>query len=264
MTLQTEFYLLMKRYLKRSFRLPIGLFALLGMAATNSFMIASVFGGVGSQNIKTPVPDWWIGYDANDPDFTAHNQRVGMNWIGAINFVATDAFISMSMAMVMIVPELRPVYERERANRMYSAATQYLVVQFAGMLVFAIYPVITATLSFHYLKIADQSWENFAHWLTIAMLQSFAGMSFGFMIGTLFHGSTAPNWCQGGFTILNFGSGLWVHNKTTNVIIKSIGWASPFRYATEALLRVLLVDKMYADKVLEQFDYNVGTDVCKA
>ena len=43
-----EFYLLMKRSLKLTIRVPIGFLAVLIMALINSFMIASVFGGVGS------------------------------------------------------------------------------------------------------------------------------------------------------------------------------------------------------------------------
>lgn len=98
---RNEFGLLMKRSLKLAIRVPIGFLAVLIMAIINSFMIASVFGGVGAQVIKTPVPRWSRDYDPSDPDFTAHNQRVAANWMGAINFMATDSFISMSMAMVM-------------------------------------------------------------------------------------------------------------------------------------------------------------------
>ena len=52
------------------------------------------------------MPRWSSNYDKNDPDFTAHNQRVAANWIGAVNFMATDAFISMAMAMVMQIPQM--------------------------------------------------------------------------------------------------------------------------------------------------------------
>ena len=145
----------MKRSIKLSIRVPIGFLAVLIMAFVNSFMIASVFGGVGSQTLKAPVPRWSKEYDRNDPGFTAHNQRVAANWIGAINFMATDAFIGMSMAMVMQIPILQPVYARERANLMYSAATNFLVVWLSGCIIFFIYPIISATLSFHYLAIED-------------------------------------------------------------------------------------------------------------
>ena len=71
--------------------------------------------------------------------------------------MATDSFISLSMAMVLQIPQLEPVYSRERANRMYSAATNFLVVWCSGLIVFFIYPVITATLSFSYLEIENQT-----------------------------------------------------------------------------------------------------------
>ena len=45
---RNEFFLLMKRSLKLTIRVPIGFLAVLIMAFINSFMIGSVFGGVGS------------------------------------------------------------------------------------------------------------------------------------------------------------------------------------------------------------------------
>lgn len=43
-----EFYLLMKRYFTLAVRIPIGFVAVIMMALSNSFFIASIFGGVGS------------------------------------------------------------------------------------------------------------------------------------------------------------------------------------------------------------------------
>lgn len=145
----------MKRSLRLAIRIPIGFLAVIIMAVINSFMIASVFGGVGSMYIKAPVPRWSKDYDKNDPEFTAYNQRVASNWIGAINFMATDAFIGMSMAMVMQIPQMQAVYARERANKMYSVATNFLVVWASGIIIFSPYPIISGVLSYRYLEIAD-------------------------------------------------------------------------------------------------------------
>ena len=95
-----EFYLLTQRYLRLALRIPIGFVAVIMMALSNSFFIASIFGGVGSQKLKAPVNRFSIDFDRNDPEFTAHNIRVATNWVGVINFVAMDSFIGLSMAMV--------------------------------------------------------------------------------------------------------------------------------------------------------------------
>ena len=71
---------------------------------------------------------------------------------------------------------------------MYSAATNFLVVWCSGFVVFFIYPFITATLSFRYLEIADQTPENFYQWLTVILVLALAGMSFGFMVGAVTDG----------------------------------------------------------------------------
>ena len=44
---------------------------------------------------------------------------------------------------------------KERSNKMYSAAMHYFAMFVCGVLIFSIYPIISATLSFHYLEIED-------------------------------------------------------------------------------------------------------------
>ena len=77
---------------------------------------------------------------------------------------------------------------------MYSASTNFLVVWCSGIIVFFIYPCISATLSFRFLEIADQTSENFYQWFSIIMLQALSGMSFGLMIGSITDGMTAQSW----------------------------------------------------------------------
>lgn len=99
------------------------------------------------------MPRWSKDFDKNDPEFTAHNVRVATNWVGVINYVAMDSFIGLSMAMVTQIPAVAKVYSRERANKMYTAAMHYFSIWCTGIVIFSIYPIISATLSFHYLEI---------------------------------------------------------------------------------------------------------------
>lgn len=82
-----QFVLLFKRQMTHSCRLPMGLIALLMMAFFNSFILSTVFGGVGGANIKIPGKD---PFDPDDPFFIAYNMRISKNWLGVINFAATD------------------------------------------------------------------------------------------------------------------------------------------------------------------------------
>ena len=68
-------------------RMPLAFMALMFTALFNSFILSSIFGGVGGENIKK------VGehpYDKEDPFFVAHNSRIARNWLGVINFAATD------------------------------------------------------------------------------------------------------------------------------------------------------------------------------
>ena len=68
-----EFKLLCGRSATMSIRTPIGFVAVLVMAFFNSFFLSNLFGGVGSAELKRPVPIWSKEYDRNDRKFTAHN-----------------------------------------------------------------------------------------------------------------------------------------------------------------------------------------------
>ncbi len=111
-------------------------------------MIGTIFGGVGRQSLKAPVMPWHEDFDINDPTFSDHNQRVASNWIGALNFIAVDSFMSMSMALVMVMMNTTPVVQRERANNMYSATTNFMIYWFSAAISFLPYPIITGTLTF--------------------------------------------------------------------------------------------------------------------
>lgn len=60
------------------------------------------------------------------PENQAKNGQVQANWIGVVFYVATDQFISMSMGQVMQIPNFRPVYVREQANKMYSPSAYFI------------------------------------------------------------------------------------------------------------------------------------------
>lgn len=62
--------------------------------------------------------------------------------------------------------------------------------------------------------------------------------------------------------IFNFGSGIFINNNSTNVIIKFLTWISPFRYASEAMMRTFLTGKANVDQLFEHFNYTLGTREC--
>lgn len=62
--------------------------------------------------------------------------------------------------------------------------------------------------------------------------------------------------------LFNFGSGIFINNNSTNVIVKFLTWISPFRYASEALMRCFLKDKANIDMIYTQFNYTLGADKC--
>ena len=81
---------------------PIGSLALIMMALFNSFILSSVFGGVGKEQYEIPNP--FVDPPDKIEEIITKDNRLTQNWIGVINFAATDQFISMSMGQVLLIP----------------------------------------------------------------------------------------------------------------------------------------------------------------
>ena len=165
-----------------------------------------------------------------------------------MHFVAVDSFIGLSMAMTMVSGQTAAIVAREKANNMYSARQNFLITWLAAAVSFLPYPLISAVLTFHFIEVGTTT--SFNQWLAVITFQSVSGMSFGFMVGALCGGSSAPVWCQGIITCVSMCSGFFVNGGTINPVVQALRFISPFRYAIEALLRVLVADKEYGDMVL--------------
>ena len=95
------------------------------------------------------------------------------------------------------------------------------------------------------------------------LLLALSGSSFGFMVSILCEDEMSAlmvnQFC---IIIMNFGSGLFINNKTKNVVVRALTWISPFRYGSEAMLRSFLKTKLYVDIVFKQFNFTLGTHTC--
>ena len=68
-----EFKLLCGRSALLTLREPVGFIAVSVMAVINSMMLSSLFGGIGTKELKRPVLPTSKDFDRKDPFFTAHN-----------------------------------------------------------------------------------------------------------------------------------------------------------------------------------------------
>lgn len=123
------------------------------MGVFNAILLSTVFGGVGNDKFKIPVFGQTTSKEMQE--IVAHNQKASQNWIGVINFAATDQFIGMSMSQVMVIPRQKKIFNRERANNMYNSTSYFLAVWLIQTLLTILYPVISTAISFHYLGFDD-------------------------------------------------------------------------------------------------------------
>ena len=144
----------------------------------------------------------------------------------------------------MVIPGQRKIFMREYSNGMYTTRVFFLVNWCMSIILSISYPIITSAISFRFLGFEDDSAGNYFKWLTILLIQTLSGQSFGFMMGTIMDNElSALMVCQLLIVIMNFGSGFFINNNTDNVFVIFLSKISPFRYASEVMMRCFLKEK---------------------
>ena len=167
------------------------------------------------------------------------------------------------MSQVMVIPGQRKIFMREYSNGMYTTRVFFLVNWCMSIILSISYPIITSAISFSFLGFEDDSAGNYFTWLTILLIQTLSGQSFGFMMGTIMDNElSALMVCQLLIVIMNFGSGFFINNNTDNVFVIFLSKISPFRYASEVMMRCFLKEKPQQDQILNSFDFTLGTAGC--
>uniref|UniRef100_A0A7S3CL40 ABC transporter domain-containing protein n=1 Tax=Strombidium rassoulzadegani TaxID=1082188 RepID=A0A7S3CL40_9SPIT len=250
-----QFALLFKRGVQYQLRNPKSFLALVAMGLINSFVLSSIFHDVGSKRLEDPSP---LMTPEEIAALIKHNTDVVNDYVGLVFFVSIDQFVTTSLSQVMQIPNLRPVFVREHANKMYSASAYYLSGWLSSTLALLFYPLMCGSISFYFVSFADSSFENFLSWIGFLVLIALQGSTYGFLFGCILDNEEAGiNWLQYSDMVFLFGSGFYVNLKTANWLIQGIGYVSPFRYSTEYLLRILLHELDYVDSVCDKFDFNL-------
>lgn len=144
----------------------------------------------------------------------------------------------------MVIPGQRKIFMREFGNNMYTTRVFFLVNWCMSVILSISYPIITSAISFKFLGFDDSSAGNYLTWLTILLIQTLSGQSFGFMMGTIMDSElSALMVCQLLIVIMNFGSGFFINNNSDNIFVIFLSKISPFRYASEVMMRCFLKEK---------------------
>lgn len=93
------------------FRVPIALFALIGMGIFSSFLIANIFYNSGS---------FAISFDMES------NKKGIKDWIGLSFYVCNDIFAWGLMSQVIQIPSRMALYRKERMSGLYGSTAFYL------------------------------------------------------------------------------------------------------------------------------------------
>ena len=146
---------------------------------------------------------------------------------------------------------------------MYTTTNYFLSTWLISTMMTILYPIISSSIAFSFLSFTDSSLQNYGQWLKILLIQALSGASFGFMIGSLVSSEiTGLVINQFVIIIFNFGSGIFINNKTAKPFVKLLVYTSPFRYACEAMMRCFLKDKANVEGIYDRFGYTLGSEKC--
>lgn len=175
------------------------------------------------------------------------------DYLGFIFYCSSDQFISIAIGQCLFMPMQWPVYVREKSSRMFSTGAFFLASFTASTLNFLVFqPIIYATLSFVYVGFHDSSRENYLEWLGILIIQGINGSTYGFAFGNLI---SDPIMClvvaQFVLYCIYFGGGAFAqYHGDATALQDFFTVISPFKYATELMMAVMLKGLDYKDQAL--------------
>ena len=115
------------------------------------------------------------------------NQKSTLNMLGLAFSAASDQFIMMSMAQVLQIPISRPIFLREINSRLYSTSAYFIGQTLAGMMLFFLYPMFTAAISYWFFGFADGGdLAGMFDWMVALAFPALVGSLWGFSFGTFF------------------------------------------------------------------------------
>lgn len=161
-------------------RNPLQLAAVVMLGFIQSFLLSSLYHGVGDSKLN---------YDVS------HDRFVITNFIGLVFLSLSDQFIIVAFGMVLLIPLAFPVYKREMGSHMYSATAYYFASTLSNICTYFFYPLLVSILTFPFYKFRVGDFEGYMYWLLISSLMAFAGLCYGQVIGTFINDDyTALSW----------------------------------------------------------------------
>lgn len=95
-----------------------------------------------------------------------------------------DMMTTLSFALVLQIPNMAALAQREMTNEMYSATAYTWAVLFSSMSTYMIHPLIVCLGCFWTVDVRDSSATNFFYILLIYYLQGFVGLTLGMFLGS--------------------------------------------------------------------------------
>lgn len=119
-----------------SWRNPLILFAIVFLSIFQAFLLSTIFGGVGSEDLG-------INFQKD--------VSICTNYLGFSFLITSDQFIICAFAMIMQIPQSYPVYMRETKNRMYRPTVYYFANLLSAICCHFFYPLFVSLGSFYFI-----------------------------------------------------------------------------------------------------------------
>ena len=230
--------LIFKRNMTGAIRNPLQLLAVLILGCVQSFMLITLYSGVG--NVK--LEDFKSAHSKDD--LTDVAKKYIYNWLGLVFLASSDQFIICAFAMILLIPMALPVFKREMGNRMYTPAAYFWATTASNICTNIFYPVLVSCLTFWFYGYPIDTFSGFFLFFLVEASGALMGICFGQVIGSIVDNENAAiTWLLNSLSVYYLGAGMMINASNANWLGVFFQWISPLRYVNELALRRILAGR---------------------
>ena len=178
--------------------------------------------------------------------------QITTNLLGLSFIVTAEQFISSLQASVIQLPQLAPVFKRERASHLYTSSAYYIANVASVIFTLWIQPLCSGAVSFYFFELEANSFADLLYYLIGLYCICLCGRMLGLAVGAAVTDPLKSLQIAGLCSMIFVDTGGCFANVGENAswIIKTLSYVSPVRYSIEIQMRRLTEGRQVQDQIL--------------
>jgi ABC-2 type transporter len=195
--------------------------------------------------------------DVIDPNDYRSDTRILGNWAGIVYYLGISISVMIEYVMVLNMPLLRPVHDREYGGALYSLSTYYFSTWLVTTLLMMVAPCFAATSLFFIYDPANASFSNMLEYLSIIATLHIFGSCLGNFIGATITNEELATLIGIFVNSLHLiSNGIARNLNDINWFYTAVSYFNALRYFNEQAFQILLDENPSKDYALDYYDFH--------